>query len=889
MESIPALKINIQNFNNYLYCPSGNCHYIPEINYSLNPLETEFKYKCQCQRNIININDMVIKEFLQRASYLYCYNCKKKIPDNNINYCLDCKIFLDNCCAEYHFRASHNILSNDKIFNFCFEHKNRFMFRCIECNQSLCCNCDLNYHNDRSHTLKQLSKSSFNQKDIDQIKLTFEKQKRFFEKIKIINNKLMQTLENDIIIKEKIITNYLQNQHNYNSYLNMNNLFLHNNEKYETILENILSNNKKANNNTDYINNYLSMLFYSLMINKEDSMSNSLINELSRIINNIITPNANFNSNMNLDNQLFEDKTMFNNNFNSKNNSSFSIHSNKLFNSFSSQNNISFPNEKANSNISNQIFSSGIKENNISLKQYKQKNFRSSSNKSFDSDININKNLIYDNRLHNSIKFSSQINSNKNMDNISYKIIKSSKSSKKIKEKNKSPKEEKNNNINTKIQKNIEESDNNEQQKIQKVTNNNTIYNMTMLKSGNIAISIKEAIEIYNLRKLNFSKSTCHYNNEEIKDNCLLQKINLVKGRYINYVYELFDETLLCATYSKIFRIKLSNHDLNYEVLSFIKIGNEFPRKIISLGKEFLVVLTEYKKYCNIKIFKKTEGDKNDIIIPLENDNNNEKNDENNCNDVPPIGNCGLFINKDINEDTSFELIKKNINENRKLFVSIYPLNKNNNNNNEIEDDNYLYEFIATANAVFDYTTNRAVFYGLKKNEKGEYCVEKIKEIEGLSCSIEVDSICQINDKYICVGLQKRQLNKQISGFAFIDIYKREVCRIINDEEISCLFYNAEKNLLFASMEIQDDKREYFKTKIYEIVNNKGDRGNEDIDLKNVYQYDNKQYDSINSIGQLSVSYLKLDEEKKIAQESIVVVTSSKDSSLEVVKFELNK
>ena len=95
--------------------------------------------------------------------------------------------------------------------------------------------------------------------------------------------------------------------------------------------------------------------------------------------------------------------------------------------------------------------------------------------------------------------------------------------------------------------------------------------------------------------------------------------------------------------------------------------------------------------------------------------------------------------------------------------------------------------------------------------------------------------------------------------------------------------------MLFASMEIQDDKREYFKTKIYEIVNNKGDRGNEDIDLKNVYQYDNKQYDSINSIGQLSVSYLKLDEEKKIAQESIVVVTSSKDSSLEVVKFELNK
>ena len=55
-----------------------------------------------------------------------------------------------------------------------------------------------------------------------------------------------------------------------------------------------------------------------------------------------------------------------------------------------------------------------------------------------------------------------------------------------------------------------------------------------------------------------------------------------------------------------------------------------------------------------------------------------------------------------------------------------------------------------------------------------------------------------------------------------------------------------------------------------------------------MYQYDNKQYDSINSIGQLTVSHLKIDLEKQNVQDSIVVVTSSKDSSLEVIKFELN-
>ena len=886
MESISGLKNNFLNSDGYLYCPSGNCHYVPEINYALNPLETEFKYKCECQRNNININDINdIKEFLERTSCLYCYNCKRKILVNKISYCLDCKLFLDNFCAEQHYKALHHILSNEKIFNFCFEHKNKFMFRCIECNKSLCCNCDLNDHNDKLHTLTQLTKFSLNKKDLDTIISSFEKQKQFFEKIKRINNNIMQTLENDIKIKEKIIANYLSNQYNYNSYLNISNLFVGNNEKYKTILENILANDKKVINNTDYINNYLSILFYSLMINKDDLMNNSLLNELARIVNNMVTPNTNFYINMNLDNQLIEDKTLNNNNIcNSKINSSFSLNSNKLFNSLSSQNNNLIPNEKVNSKFYNKISSSYIIENNISLNQNMNKNFNIPTSKSFASDNNLNKNYINNDKFPNSIKFFSEISPEKNNDNISYKIIKSVK---KVKENNKPPKEVNNDNINSESQESYKEINNKEEQKIQKTNTNNTIFNMIMLKSGNIAISIKEAIEIYNLRKLNYSKPSCHYNNEEIKENCLLQKINIVKGRYINYVYELFDQTLLCATYSKIFRIKLLNHDLNYEVLSFIRIGNEFPRKIISLEKTFLVVLTEEKKYCNIKIFKRIEENENEIIYPLENNMNNEKTDENNCNDVPPIGNCGLFINKDINEDTSFELFKKNINENRKLYVSIHPIDKKN-NNNEAEDDNYLYEFIATANAVFDYTKNKAVFYGLKKNIEGEYYVEKIKEIEGLSCSIEVDSICQINDKYLCIGLQKRKLNKQISGFAFIDIFKREVCRIINDEEISCLAYNPKNNLLFASMEIYEQKKIYFRTKIYEVCKNKGDKGNEEIDLKTVYQYDNKQYDSINSIGQLTVSHLKIDLEKQNIQDSIVVVTSSKDSSLEVIKFEFN-
>ena len=47
-----------------------------------------------------------------------------------------------------------------------------------------------------------------------------------------------------------------------------------------------------------------------------------------------------------------------------------------------------------------------------------------------------------------------------------------------------------------------------------------------------------------------------------------------------------------------------------------------------------------------------------------------------------------------------------------------------------------------------------------------------------------------------------------------------------------------------------------------------------------IYQYKNKQFDTITSIQQLTISYFKLNLEKQSIQENIVFVTSSKDSTL---------
>ena len=109
----------------------------------------------------------------------------------------------------------------------------------------------------------------------------------------------------------------------------------------------------------------------------------------------------------------------------------------------------------------------------------------------------------------------------------------------------------------------------------------------------------------------------------------------------------------------------------NYKILDNINIKKENPTKMISLGKDLLVVLTETKKYSKIKLFKKIEKNK-----------------------------------KENKEDTSFELIQKNALKDNKLFISNYPIIINKN----IKKDDYLYEFIATTNYHFNNATKKCPY-----------------------------------------------------------------------------------------------------------------------------------------------------------------------------------
>jgi len=107
-----------------------------------------------------------------------------------------------------------------------------------------------------------------------------------------------------------------------------------------------------------------------------------------------------------------------------------------------------------------------------------------------------------------------------------------------------------------------------------------------------------------------------------------------------------------------------------------------------------------------------------------------------------------------------------------------------------------------------------------------------------------------------------------------IDIYKREINKIIKDDNICSICYDINNKILLASVEKWNNKEKEYVTKIYEIKNGKDDKENEDIDFNEITEYKSKHVDEISSIHLLYN-----------ARKEKIFITSSLDSTLEVVKI----
>ena len=808
-----------------LFCPSGKCLKIPEISYLYNPYNFEIEYKCQCHKNYGEPINMTIKDFLSNSSNLLCYNCKKILTAPNFCFCYDCNNIFDNYCKQIHNNNTKhsNIIEIDKnnMFNFCIKHKKLYIFRCFNCNVSLCGKCDISSHEE--HNFEQIKNCGLNQNEFEYIKSNFAKQKSIFTKLKQIVNDYMNSLENDIKLKQIIINNYQKYRNDYNSVINLKNLHINNEEKYENILLNFFDSNSNNENNDKnykkehYIDKILLLFYYSLMINKDKNLNIELVNTLKRKLNehfNFFDNNVNdFNFNLN---PIISNANKIHNIQNIEINKHDDIINNENI-----LNNMNNPFNQSLSLIENKNFINSLNPKNIML---------------------IPQNICYENILNKKTDDiqsleTNQINSDKN----------------KIKKKYK------------------EKSDENSEKK--KKLHPEYVNNMISLKSGNFAISINRRIEIYDLKRINISGKNKVFNDEAIRiRNCRIQKIypcEKIKGKFISYIFEFVDGTLLCPIYSQIIRIRLTNQDKDHIKLSPIILDNGgLTRKLISLGDSMLVILSKKNKDCFISLYNKV--DESQKIV------------NSNINIINNILSNNLDANNNINnikEDPPFEIIEQNINDSKIQMISIFGIKKELKNqiisNIGIENSNYSYKFIATSNSNYEsgLGENKIIFYRIRKDYSGKFFNDKLGEINGISCSMEPDTICQLNEKYLCVGIQSNNDQLIKYGFVLIDINEIKIYKFIEGYNNTSLYYDKENRLLISAIEKLEGKDKSFLTQIYKVIFNKREGIDDEIEFEQKIEHTNSQNYYIISIKKVTIDSIN----------DYIFATYSKDCELEIV------
>ena len=309
------------------------------------------------------------------------------------------------------------------------------------------------------------------------------------------------------------------------------------------------------------------------------------------------------------------------------------------------------------------------------------------------------------------------------------------------------------------------------------------VYSMISLSSGNLMIGLKNGIiRIYK------TKSLCSKNNENINE---IQEINKFKGRRISYLFEIKEEkTILCCTYTKMHHFKLINNEKN-----FIYFGcntfqsRELPIKLINLGNQFIVALTEIKNKENKEIHNRIEVFRINKVNDVKNE---EVYSDFESMDAYSIGSNQLQSpsssenisgdNNNYEDNPNIKIYKKNLNENDIGICSIFDISTNKNKRSLS-----MFEFIATSNDELTNGENKIKFYDVsKRNDRhGVQFIVK-NEIFDINCSKNINSICRINDSIIGVAIQKYK-KKTNCGIALININKKTVDKIIDSMPVDIL------------------------------------------------------------------------------------------------------
>ena len=738
-----------------LVCPIPECRNIPLIKFDNN--SSQIIFKCSSHKNINKLN---IKDYLKicynQKKEIKCSNCKKIISQSDyILYCIKCKQIFDNNCYKY------SKCINDSGHKKVETNYNKYFDKHLCLNHGklynkYCKKCEISFC-EKCNLIRHENHNIIEivkktSKEIDYIENKIKTLENIFTKTKKIVNNYLNEMEDKIKLKRLILENYKNNKLNGNSYENLNNLDFKINESNKNKIENIF--NKEGM----YEDKVLSLFYFYLICQEDNDYDKKKLNNLQ---NELIKTNNN--------NEFKEEKKEKSNIINllNKNFKEEQYDENNINRNFINRNHINEPK-------TNELYKNinSINRNNITEPRI--------------NELNINKN---NNRI-NDIKKVSQ-------NNVS-QTLKVSES-----------KEKEPINIHT-LEKGYSLNS-----IIDTIIEDNVIYSMIRLNSGNLALGFSNGlIKIYNFDSILRSR------NKSNKDKNLLLTIEQFRGRRINYIYEMKDHSLLCCTYSKIHHISLTNNDKRYDYLGLIKLThNEVSKKIIELGKDLIVSLGEkrYRKENSIKnksilkIFKNilnpNQTKENEDFVISDSDSGGDEGSE--CSSLASEWENlysneeeDLSLNNDeiLMEDEKIKIYKKNKNYDKIYICSIFEIKviKSKENIN-------IYEFIASSNKMYDGGENCIIIYGvIKKPDRHGYTFFIDKKIENLPCSKMTNSICQLSINNIGIALQKNKINEN-DGIAVIDITKKQLVKIINGFSIGIINRDFKSPNIFFTTNITSD------------------------------------------------------------------------------------
>ena len=789
---IPQLLTNSNNNKIISNCQENNHH----KEYNTN----EFCKKC-IYHSLINISCNICQQTysqekmlpLSKSNSINSINSSDENQGNSMQflYCEQCKDFFCVKCQKKHLKQkkNHSLILTTKLGVFCPFHNLSYTNYCFNCNKNICLKC-VNKH--ISHKIVTFSKIKPPQQEINQKKMDINRARTELKKVEMVFkdsinhiynkfNKLIEHKLEELNFKDNIIMTYEMRSNNFNSINNFKNL----NANYQKFNHNLYSQNGMTD---DYLDDSIGIdkirNIYDYLQNKKIPILNTTQKNISAFEN--ILNNTDLEEDFIFPKKSFKRETKKYTYINDNENNDDDIE--KRYYELARSLDVR---EKKNKKDKHKLEKHRISNDN------KINHYKINKGEDWNKQINIRNCRPINSNVNINARESNLNNSDSNNDNDEINNFPISKSWIKPnfkRNKNNPSQEEKNFKLGDKylgkIKNNLEKfytnQDNNNENndkniQVNRIINteankeentgrkNNTISKRDLNTPTNIKRVEKNNPNFYT-KKLNIRQQKMKFiiNTEKKDPNSPISQPEIIKVIYDNKkeimnLIILHDGNFCTSSWDS--SVKVFNSDTYELLLKISEPNNNDVCYVSQLNDDSLILCSnsifKYRLFNNDRecILETIISGYNDYIIKVIELKDNS------------IVSCDWEykikvwkkINNGNDNKNQYELVKSNINEGEHLS-SLCRLNN--------------IEFVSSSNSHLENGNDVLRFYDKNYNN--------YKSIYKISCSELVDTICQIDEQYLCIALQKWTSN-QVKGLAIVDIIKKQIVRTIQGDSMTSI------------------------------------------------------------------------------------------------------